>query len=228
LIFEILLDSARQHSTWGLCSDRGRLTLDLRHVHAEMIALFEYALATLLDEVIEALSKASHAIAQVIEAEFDAGQLVDHGRWVGSEVGASKAACAEGCIEARMARCVHDGCHFPGGFRLGCGIERLWSEHVNVSSSTELSPRVNTNSASVARDLSTDDVRSRVENREALPPTTLQLTDSRELDKRRRHQGETARNVSCFFKDLLWKGRINSQMHRTKADGLLVGRHAPG
>lgn len=77
-----------------------------------MIALFEYTLAALLDEVIEALSKSSHAIAQVIEAEFNAGQLVDHGRWVGSEVGASKAACAEGCIEARMARCVHDGCHF--------------------------------------------------------------------------------------------------------------------
>lgn len=55
-----------------------RPTLDLRHVDAEMIALLENALATLLDEVVESLSKAGHAIAQIVETKLDTRQLVDH------------------------------------------------------------------------------------------------------------------------------------------------------
>ena len=44
-----------------------------------MIALFEYALATELDEVVESLGEASHAVAQVIESEVDAGQFTERG-----------------------------------------------------------------------------------------------------------------------------------------------------
>lgn len=52
--------------------------MDLRHVDAEMVALFEYALAALIDEEVEPLSEASHTVAQVVETKLDARQLVDH------------------------------------------------------------------------------------------------------------------------------------------------------
>ena len=58
--------------------DRNRLTLDLGHVDAEMVAFFEYTLTAPVDEEIESLGEAGHAIAQVVEAKLDARQLVDH------------------------------------------------------------------------------------------------------------------------------------------------------
>jgi hypothetical protein len=78
LIFGILCRRDYQYAGVNSCYGRKWLTLNLRHVNAEMVALFEYALTTLIDEKVESLSKASHAIAQVVKTEFDAGKLVDH------------------------------------------------------------------------------------------------------------------------------------------------------
>ena len=48
-------------------------TFELGDVHAKGIALFEDALPTALDEVVEALGKLGHAFAQVIEAKVHGG-----------------------------------------------------------------------------------------------------------------------------------------------------------
>jgi hypothetical protein len=54
--------------------------MELRDVHAELVALFQDSSATVLDECVEARGELVHATAQVVEAEVDGGQLVGHGR----------------------------------------------------------------------------------------------------------------------------------------------------
>lgn len=76
-IFEIL-HRKRPSAFWAIVMYRKRPTLDLGHVDAEMVALLEYALATLVDEKIESLGEASHAIAQIVETKLDARELVEH------------------------------------------------------------------------------------------------------------------------------------------------------
>jgi hypothetical protein len=67
-------------------------TLQLCDIHAELVALFQHALATLLNKVVEACRELCHARAEVLEAEVDAGQLVGHrGRFGGAERGAHHA-----------------------------------------------------------------------------------------------------------------------------------------
>lgn len=81
-----------------------------------MIALFEYALATELDEVVESLGEASHAVAQVIKTEVDTGQFSERG----------------------MIGSVHYGRHFE---LLGCVCVRIeWYKRLlMVAVNTQLS-----------------------------------------------------------------------------------------
>lgn len=51
-------------------------TLKFGDIHAELVALFQHTLATLLDEGVEARAELGHAVSQVIEAEVDVGQSV--------------------------------------------------------------------------------------------------------------------------------------------------------
>lgn len=60
-----------------------------------MIALFQDALAASFDEMVEARRKLSHTLAEVIEAEVDARESVEHGWGFGGEVWLPHAACAE-------------------------------------------------------------------------------------------------------------------------------------
>jgi hypothetical protein len=50
---------------------RTRCTFKFGHVDAELISLFQYAFAALLDEGIESDGELSHAIAEVFESEVD-------------------------------------------------------------------------------------------------------------------------------------------------------------
>ena len=54
----------------------GSSTLQLGHVHAELVPLLQHPLAPLLDKGIESRRELGHAIAQVVEAKVDAGQRV--------------------------------------------------------------------------------------------------------------------------------------------------------
>ena len=74
------------------------ILLQLGHFHPELVALFEDALATFDDEVVEAVGESCHAIAQFIEAEVDAGKGVGH-RWGGGGVGRAQGAGREGGLE---------------------------------------------------------------------------------------------------------------------------------
>lgn len=53
-------------------------TFQLSNIHAELVSFFQHALAALLNEVVELGGEFRHAIAQVVEAEIDAGQRVGH------------------------------------------------------------------------------------------------------------------------------------------------------
>lgn len=50
----------------------GVRTMHLGHVETEVIALFKHTLTPSVDKIIEAGSKLSHALAQVIESKVDA------------------------------------------------------------------------------------------------------------------------------------------------------------
>lgn len=53
-------------------------TLELGNVHVESIAFFEDLLAAFVDELVELLCKAGHAITEIVEAEVDDWQRVGH------------------------------------------------------------------------------------------------------------------------------------------------------
>ena len=55
-----------------------RHTFKLGNIHAKGVALFEYAFAAALDEVVEALGELGHAFAKIIEAEVHGGEVVGH------------------------------------------------------------------------------------------------------------------------------------------------------
>lgn len=54
-------------------------TLKLSHVDAELVALFQHALAALLNKGIKLGRELCHALAQIVEAKVDAGQRVGGG-----------------------------------------------------------------------------------------------------------------------------------------------------
>jgi hypothetical protein len=51
-------------------------TLQLGHVHVELVPLLQHALASLLNEGVKLGRELGHAIAQLVEAEVDVGQRV--------------------------------------------------------------------------------------------------------------------------------------------------------
>lgn len=50
--------------------------MELSNVHAELVALIENPLTTFFNEGIKSSGELCHAVAQVIEAKVDIGQLV--------------------------------------------------------------------------------------------------------------------------------------------------------
>ena len=72
------------------------LTVKLGHVNAELITLFEHMFTTLCDEFVKSVGEARHAISQIIEAEIDAGEGIDHRRCLG---GRKHFACGLGTFE---------------------------------------------------------------------------------------------------------------------------------
>ena len=60
--------------------NRFHRTMEFCDIHAELISLFQYSSAPVLDESIKSCSELVHATAQIVESEVDAGQLVGHGR----------------------------------------------------------------------------------------------------------------------------------------------------
>ena len=80
------------------------LTLELRNAHPERIALVQYPLSPTRNEVVEPHGKLGHALAQLIEAEVDAGERVRHR---GSSCAELRLGAGERRREAR--RCQVDG-----------------------------------------------------------------------------------------------------------------------